>query len=152
MLRIGKMADYALLITNQMVAASNQLRTTDALAGATHLPLATVRKLLKQLVDAGIVKSHRGVNGGYTLAQNPDLVSVADVIIAIEGPISLTQCATTPNSCDLMANCALKSNWSLLNNLLADMLQKISLSEMSGKMALDNKGLHSVSLAQTNRH
>ena len=59
MLRIGKMADYALLLTNHLVNTQDNLCTTEDLATATQLPLATVRKLLKQLVDAGIVLSQR---------------------------------------------------------------------------------------------
>jgi len=149
MLRIGKMADYALLITNQMVVDSDRLRTTEALAGSTHLPLATVRKLLKQLVDAGIVKSLRGVNGGYTLARNPTVISVAEVIAAIEGPIALTKCATVQGACDLLAQCALKSNWSFLNAMVTDMLQNVTLFDMSEKISATNKKLHKVKLSSS---
>lgn len=133
MLRIGKMADYALLITNQMVIA-DQLSTTEALASATQLPLATVRKLLKQLVDANIVKSQRGAYGGYTLAKDPKHLSIADVISAIEGPIALTQCASDLGTCNLFDRCALKNNWSLLNDIVGEVLQKISLTDMSCKI------------------
>lgn len=142
------MADYALLITNHLVSTNNQLSTTEALADATHLPLASVRKLLKQLVDAGIVKSQRGANGGYTLAKNPEIISVADVLSAIDGPISLTKCATDHEACDLLAHCALKSNWGFINEIVTDILHKISLFDMSEKITLANERLQSVKFSK----
>jgi FeS assembly SUF system regulator len=131
MLRIGKMTDYALLLTNQLVAARDALCTTDDLVAATQLSPATVRRLLKQLVDSGIVTSYRGVKGGYRLANEPAAFTVADVIGAIEGPIALTQCATQKGECELVATCDLKNNWSYVNHMIADLLQHITLADMS---------------------
>jgi len=135
MLRIGKMADYALLITNHLVSSNNQLQTTETLAKATYLPVTTVRKLLKQLVDAGIVNSYRGIKGGYVLAQNPEVLSVADVVVAIEGPISLTECSTDKGECNLTGKCRLKTNWNYLNVVVSNILKQISLADMSKKMS-----------------
>jgi len=151
MLHIGKMADYALLITNQLVATRNQLSTTEALADATQLPLATVRKLLKQLVDTGIVKSQRGIKGGYTLAKDPALISIADVLTAIEGPISLTKCVVQQNGCELSAQCSLKSNWGYLNGIVTDVLQQISVFDMSENIAAANESLQLIKLSNATR-
>lgn len=151
MLHIGKMADYALLITNQLVLTRNQLSTTEALAKATQLPLATVRKLLKQLVDTGIVKSQRGVKGGYTLAKDPALISLADVLTAIEGPICLTKCAIQQDGCDLSAKCSLKSNWGYLNEIVADVLEQVSVFDMSENFAVANESLQLIKLSNATR-
>lgn len=151
MLHIGKMADYALLITNQLVAASDQLSTTEALADATQLPLATVRKLLKKLVDTGIVKSQRGVKGGYTLAKDPVLISVADVLTAIEGPIGLTQCAIQQEACDLSTRCSLKSNWGIVNGIVTHVLKQISVFDMSENIAVANESLQLIKLSNAAR-
>ena len=131
MLRIGKMADYALLLTNQLIASEGMLCTMENLVEATHLPIATVRKLLKNLVDAGIVVSHRGAKGGYHLAKEPQTFTLADVISAIEGPVSLTQCVSQPNACDLSATCGMKSNWSYVNQIVDNVFQRITLADMS---------------------
>lgn len=131
MLRIGKMADYALLLTNHLVNTQDNLCTTEDLATATQLPLATVRKLLKQLVDAGIVLSQRGAKGGYRLANTPVTFTIADVISAIEGPIALTQCITTKGACDLSSSCGMKNNWGYVNQMVADLFKHITLADMS---------------------
>jgi FeS assembly SUF system regulator len=135
MLRIGKMTDYALLLTNHLVMSAEALCTTEELAAATLLPLATVRKLLKQLVDAGIVASYRGAKGGYRLAEAPGQFTIADVIAAIEGPIALTQCATQGDACDLSASCGLKGNWVFLNQMVANLFQHITLDDMSRRVS-----------------
>jgi FeS assembly SUF system regulator len=131
MLRVGKMTDYALLLTNQLVKSGDELNTTEQLAKATHVPLATVRKLLKLLVDAGIVTSYRGANGGYCLANDPAKLTIADVISAIEGPIALTECSTQQSVCDLASTCGLKTNWSYLNQIVTNMFEQITLADMS---------------------
>lgn len=135
MLRIGKMTDYALLLTNHLVSTNGALCTTEELAAATTLPLASVRKLLKQLVDAGIIVSQRGVKGGYHLANAPGQFTIADVIGAIEGPIALTQCATLQDGCNLSSSCDLKSNWGYLNQMVIDLFQHITLDDMSQRLS-----------------
>lgn len=135
MLRIGKMADYALVLTNHLVLTQDDLCTTDDLIEATQLPLATVRKLLKHLVDAGIVTSTRGAKGGYRLANDPVVFTIADVISAIEGPIALTHCITAKGNCDLSRTCEMKSNWSYLNQMVADLFQHITLADMARRVS-----------------
>ena len=134
MLRIGKMADYALLVTNQLVKTTDELCTSEDLLQATQLPPATVRQLLKKLVDAGIVKSHRGAKGGYRLSNNPQTFTVADVISAIEGPIALTQCTQQLGNCDLEDHCDLKHNWNYVNQMVNTLFNHITLADMASRV------------------
>ena len=92
MLRLGKLPDYGLVIATIFVDAEGLL-TTKQVVQRSKIPLATVRKLLKYMVDAGLINSFRGNRGGYKLARQASEISVADIIQAIDGPISLTDCA-----------------------------------------------------------
>ena len=134
MLRIGKMSDYALLLTNHLVGTTDSLRTTEDIVNASRLPLATVRKLLKKLVDAEIVVSYRGVRGGYRLAREPLDITIAEVISAIEGPIALTECAQQQGDCNLAADCDLRQNWNYVNQMVATLFNNISLAQMAASM------------------
>jgi len=140
MIRIGKMADYALLLTNHLVNFPEQLTTTEQLVEATQLPFATVRKLLKQLVDGKIVQSYRGTKGGYRLLRAAAQINVAEVIMAIEGPIALTDCVL-PNhkSCGREEACGLKENWSYINTVVTNVFRGISLEDMTKHMAGNSK-------------
>ena len=135
MIKIGKLADYALLITDYLALSGDSLCTTEELSKSTHLPIATVRKLLKKLVDARLVISYRGSNGGYRLSSLPKEISIADVIVAVEGPIAITECAISGGTCSLSKECHLKSNWGVLNKFFVDTLANISIAEMSQAMS-----------------
>ena len=51
-----------------------------------------VSKILKLLAREGLLASHRGVKGGYSLARHPEEISMAAIIAALEGPIAITEC------------------------------------------------------------
>ena len=91
MIRVGKMADYGLLVTNELAKINGELMKTEDIANRVQLPLTTVRKILQHLVDAQVVQSYRGINGGYRLAKPASDINIAEVIVAIEGPIAITE-------------------------------------------------------------
>ena len=130
MIRITKLTDYGILVLTHLVGES--LVSARELATATSLPLPTVGKLLRTLARAGLVNSQRGAHGGYELARSPDEISVADVIIAFEGPIALTECLSheTPE-CEVEAICPTRSNWDRINHAIKHALEEIPLSEMA---------------------
>ncbi len=130
MIRLGKMADYGLLVTNELTKNADDLKKTDDIARGVQLPLTTVRKILQHLVDAQIVQSFRGTNGGYKLAQPADKIKIADVITAIEGPIAITECSVADGHCNLEQTCVLKENWSYINFIVDKILRQISIADM----------------------
>jgi FeS assembly SUF system regulator len=133
MLRIGKLADYGLLIADCLATASDQL-TTEVIVQQTGLPDATVRKLLRHLVDAGLVSSRRGLKGGYRLSRGPDRISVAELIAAIEGPIGLTECTHDDDHCTLSPGCGMRGNWHVITDLINRQLATITLADMAGDL------------------
>lgn len=108
-----------------------------ALAAATGVPEPTVRKVLKTLVRAGIVCSVRGTHGGYALARPAGEISVAEVVIAVEGPIAVTECASeaTAGACDLEGRCSVQGPWQRISAAIRDALVNLSLAEMATPVA-----------------
>jgi FeS assembly SUF system regulator len=104
-----------------------------ALAAATGVPEPTVRKVLKTLAHAGIVDSVRGTHGGYALARPAADISVADVVIAVEGPIAVTECASeaTAGACDLEGRCNVQGPWQRISAAIRDALDKLTLADMA---------------------
>jgi len=95
------------------------LRTARDLAKESRLPLSTVSKLLKELLQSGLLVSHRGTKGGYVLAREPQQISVLEIIAAIEGPMALTQCSTDVTGlCSLESDCPIKSNQQIINQAI----------------------------------
>ncbi len=132
MIRMSKLTDYGIVLMAHMATGSAEaVHTAQDLAGATHVPLPTASKILKQLARAGLVVSHRGRKGGYSLARPADEVSVGDIICAIEGPIGITDCGTgVAGACSLEAICAARSRWGPISRAIAQALGGVRLSAM----------------------
>ncbi len=131
MLRISKLTDYGVVLAAHL-AARREAVSVRELAEHTGLPQPTVAKVLKALSKSGLVTSTRGVRGGYELLRRPEQVSVAEVIEALEGPISVTECAdgTTEAGCARVGHCGAQTTWQRINARLLDALKGTTLAEM----------------------
>jgi len=132
MLRISKMTDYALVIMNQLAKSPVSQLRMEELAEATKLGLPTVRKLMRQLVAAGLVRSERGAKGGYQLARLPQTISIAQVVSAVEGPLAITECCEDDGGCELTAGCEVAYHMPTINEIISRILSNISLTDMAG--------------------
>lgn len=130
MLRIGKLTDYGVVVLNELAQAGAVKLSTDDIAGLTGLTLPTVRKVMKALVDSGLVIAQRGARGGYRLARAPDQIRMLDVVQAFEGKIALTECAAADHQCDITDSCSLSTSWGGINQLLTQVLARITLQDI----------------------
>ena len=142
MLRITKQTDYGIMLLAHMaeLPAGQVVSARDA-ADWSGLSLPMVSKILKRLARQSIVASQRGAGGGYTLVQSPDETSVASVIRALEGPISMVECGAQPGQCEQESSCPVRVNWARINDEVARALERVQISEMLGP---DSGGLLSV--------
>ena len=126
------MTDYALVIMSRLAKSPVQQQRMEELAEATKLGLPTVRKLMRQLVAAGLVRSERGAKGGYQLARLPEMISIAQVVSAVEGPLAITECCDDDGGCELTDGCEVAYHMPPINELIAQILNTISLTDMVG--------------------
>jgi len=82
-----------------------------AIAKAQDVPPRFLAKIFQALAKAGVVKSHRGAKGGFSLARPASEVTIRDVIEAVEGPVFLNVCLAAPGECNREALCPLHSVW-----------------------------------------
>ena len=130
MLRVSKLTDYATVILTHIAHQPDELHAASDITQSTGVALPTVSKVLKLLSKANILISHRGVKGGYALAKKPNETNVAEVIIAIEGPISMTECSTSVGKCEQESSCEIKGNWNLINTAVYAALEAVTLADM----------------------
>ena len=136
MLRISKLTDYGLvLLTHMAQEGASGVRTAHELAAASRVPLPTVSKILKELSRSGVVVSHRGRRGGYTLARPAVQISVASVIEALEGPVALTECSVTDGGCLLEPNCLAKGHWGPISRAIQRTLSRLPLTALGPRPA-----------------
>jgi len=130
MLRITKLTDYAIILLTNLAENHPNRLSAATLAQHTGIHLPTVSKLLKNLQRQNIVTSRLGVAGGYQLAESPDQFSLAQIIIALEGPIALTQCNLKPGICDREDSCHARPYWQQINGAVLNTLGNISLAQI----------------------
>ena len=111
MLRISRLTDYGTFVLAHLANQDNSMASAAHVAAATGLALPTVSKLLKALAKADLVNSTRGSHGGYALSRNATEISAADVIDALEGPVSITECSAHDGHCDFESVCTVGGAW-----------------------------------------
>lgn len=132
MFRIGKLTDYATVILATLAADRSRLQNASSLAERTHIAAPTVSKLLKQLHRAGLVTSTRGTHGGYQLARDPEAISAAAILDALEGPVALTQCSAGSGQCGIEHTCSVGRTWQRLSMAIRRSLNEVTLAELAG--------------------
>ena len=135
MLRISKLTDYATVILARLAAEPERRFTAALLATETRLAAPTVSKLLKQLHRRGLVASTRGLHGGYLLARPAAQISAAQILDALEGPMALTECASSDSHCCIESTCLVSKAWQRMNLAVRRSLQEITLLELAGLTA-----------------
>jgi Rrf2 family transcriptional regulator, iron-sulfur cluster assembly transcription factor len=103
--------------------------TLAAISGRQRISLSYLEQLFGKLRRHGMVESVRGPGGGYNLARNPETVTVADVILAVDEPIDATQCGGRENCLD-DHRCMTHELWAGLNAHIFDYLRSITLADL----------------------
>ncbi|MGH9320433.1 MAG: RrF2 family transcriptional regulator [Vicinamibacteria bacterium] len=131
MLRLSKKVDYALTalihLAHQGEGSSWSARE---IAKGYGLPPDLLAKILQKLAREGLVVSHQGTKGGYSLGRPADRIQVVSVIEAVDGPLSLTQCFTDEGTCDQFDTCNVKSPLQRLNDQVLAMLSQVTIAGM----------------------
>ncbi|MTK11803.1 MAG: Rrf2 family transcriptional regulator [Clostridiaceae bacterium] len=136
-MRITQEVDYALRVILYLCKLGyGEKIEAKVISEQENIPLRFLLKLLRKLTHSGIIKSYRGVNGGYALNALPQDISLKDVIEVIDGPIYMNRCLCDPSYCNL--NRANKCN---VHNALAKVQSNLvnDLRNINFKDILDGK-------------
>jgi Rrf2 family protein len=132
MLRLSKKADYALIAMKHLAirpdAASISARE---IAEQYDIPIELMAKVLQRLARRGLLTSHQGTRGGYRLARPSGVISVADIIQAIDGPFTVTACSTDAENCDQYDKCSVRDPLWRIKDRILSALATCSLQEIS---------------------
>src|SRR5215831_14516828 len=124
MLRLSKKADYALIAMKHLALRGDRgvggASSAREIAELYDIPVELMAKVLQKLVRRGLLASHQGTRGGYQLARAPLQISVADVIQAIDGPVTVTACSTEEGNCEQFSKCNVRDPlWRVRERILA---------------------------------
>jgi Rrf2 family protein len=106
MLSIKRETDYAVRCVLYLSGKGDAVTMVDEIAREMEIPRSFLAKILQKLSREKIVNSFVGVKGGFSLARDPALISLYDVIAAIEGPLAVNRCTAEPRSCSRQSGCS----------------------------------------------
>jgi Rrf2 family protein len=135
MLRLSKKSDYALISMKHLATRPDGGSSSSAreISEAYDIPLELLAKVLQRLVRARLLVSVQGTRGGYRLARHASMISIADVIQAVDGPVTVTACSTDNHNCDQYSKCSIRDPLSKIKNRILDALTTVSVQEMAAE-------------------
>ena len=135
-MRISAKVDYAVRAVVELAAATDEKPVkAERIATAQEIPLNFLENILGELRNAGIVRSHRGAEGGFRLAKPSESISVADVIRAVEGPLASVRGGAPEDACYTGAAESLLRVWIAVRANLRGVLEHVSVAEIAeGKL------------------
>ncbi len=100
------------------------------MAETYDIPGGLSAKVLQRLAQEGFVASQHSKKGGYTLARPASQISVAEVVQAIDGTLSLTECSSADGNCLQFETCNVKSPLQRLHDRVVGMLSTLTIAQM----------------------
>lgn len=132
MMQISRKVDYALrAIIYLSLQKDERPVPVNEIASRRRIPRKFLEKIIQDLIRSGLVKSHRGAHGGYTLARTPDGVTFRDIIESVEGPISLNVCVTEQHDCSVIATCNMQRVWQEGQRRLLEFFADTTLADLA---------------------
>ena len=140
MLRLSKKADYALIAMKHLALSRDGAVSVSAreIAEQYDIPIELMAKVLQRLVRSGLLVSTQGTRGGYTLGRPSQTISVADVIQAIDGPLTVTACSSENNDCEQFHKCSIRDPLWQIRERIVSALGTVTLAEMASDNVNDN--------------
>jgi FeS assembly SUF system regulator len=133
MLRLSKKADYALIAMKHLALKANAHTSSSAreIAEQYGIPVELMAKVLQRLARTGLLVSTQGTRGGYTLGRDSSFITVAHVIQAIDGPLTVTACSTEKHDCEQYDRCSIRDPLWQIRERIVEALDTVTLAEMA---------------------
>jgi Rrf2 family protein len=131
-MRVSAKADYAVRAAAELAAAerSGAPMKRDQIAANQAIPAKFLEAILLDLKHAGIIKSHRGADGGYALARPSEDISIADVVRAVDGPMATVRGERVESVAYSGPATSLRDVWVAVRASLRRVLESTSLADL----------------------
>lgn len=137
---IRRHTDYAVRALLHLADSGGRALTGRQLADYSDIPISFAYKVLKMLGRADIVVSRRGRPGGFRLSRCPEDVSLQDVVEAVQGPVSVSQCVLDPSVCGRSETCPVSATWFELQHDMVRFLKATSIADLQQGAAASAAG------------
>jgi Rrf2 family protein len=130
-LRLTSAADYAIRAMIHLgCMPEDSVALRSEIAEAQAIPTSFTAKILRSLVRAQLLRSSRGVHGGFSLARDPADITLLEIVEAIEGPLALLDCAPSPDGCTMGRDCPAAGVWARVQKGMRATLSATTLEDL----------------------
>ena len=128
---ISRAAEYALRAMLDVAAIDeNGVARTKEVAEHQGIPKVFLPKIVQRLVQAGLLRAHKGAAGGITLSRPASRINLRQIIEAIDGPIALNNCLIMPDECPRQSICPIHEVWVKAQDGLLSSLEGMTLDRL----------------------
>ena len=130
-MKLTSAADYAVraMIHLACLPESDFVLRTD-IAAAQRIPTSFMATILRSLVRGGLLRSSRGVNGGFALSRPASEIQMLEIVEAIEGPLALADCTPNGKGCSWHHECPAAVVWCRLQESMRETLRGVTLEDL----------------------
>ena len=127
---ITRNTDYAIRAACALAGAGKELMDVPTLVRRIKVPRPFLRKVLQTLGRHGIIKSYKGIGGGFRLARDPGKIMLIDIIRIFQGPFALNECFLMKSLCPERSRCVLKKKIDVIESHVLSELKSITLADI----------------------
>ncbi len=136
MIKISRRTDYAVRVLLSLAKhADESPHSVQMIVEEMLIPLTFVKRIVADLVRAGLINSQRGSKGGLWLARPAEEITLLDVVEACDEPVTVSQCIDDPDFCPLSTDCPVRRRWARLRSLLRKELQRTTIAQLAEESA-----------------
>jgi Rrf2 family protein len=129
-MQITRETDYAIRCVHYLSDKWGSVTMVNEIAKGKCVPKSFLAKILQKLTKASIVRSYRGVKGGFELARPPKDITLLDVIEAIQGPVAMNICAIDEARCDFSSTCTVHPVWIEIRSEVEKILKRNNFAKL----------------------
>ena len=131
-MRISTKGRYGLRVLLDLAAhgTKDKPRMLKDVADNQDISEKYLSRLVIDLRQSGLVSSVRGAGGGYKLARPPKMITILDVLEAMEGPVNIVDCLADVDSCERSGQCPPRQLWSRINQKIRNTFAEYTLQDL----------------------
>ena len=130
-MKISTKGRYGLrILIDLAIHDQNKPRLVRDIAESQQISEKYISRLIIDLRRARLVRSVRGVKGGFFLARSPNEITLLDILETMEGTISIVDCVMAPEKCPQCNGCGVRGIWQRLNDGIRDQMRSITFAEI----------------------
>lgn len=131
-MQITRAGEYAVLgVTFLVRKGADRAVMMDELCEAESIPKSFLAKIFQTLSRAGLVRSQRGVRGGFRLTRDPETITVLEILEAIEGKLAFQRCLEDPVECHKHETCTLCDVFTEAQHRVKEVFQNTTIADLT---------------------